>query len=139
MDKNLGISVRDLSWYDYQIYRMLNNRNTYSIVPYPEGLNFFDVERCVEFYQNKLAGLQPNYKSVVKILLAPTTTQLPMFHGILKLHKSFIKPRRIVPNTNWSTKRLLKILNKSLKPHPTRYSWLFIQSQKVVFKIEKIR
>jgi hypothetical protein len=100
---------------------MLDDRSTYSIVPYTEGLNFFDVNRCAELYQNELTELQPNYKSVVKFLFAPTTSQLPMFHGILKPHKSPLKLRPIVPNTNWSTKRLFKVLDESLKPHLTRY------------------
>lgn len=131
-DKNLGLAVFSVSWYDATVLQLLADTTTYRPV--------FEVPvaTLVQTLFDTLASwrLPP---SMDKYIRARTKTQLPEFHAIPKVHKDPWTLRPIVPSHSWVTTSTSEVLDFLCQPLLEHYPWIVASSKEVINRLEKVR
>lgn len=124
-DKNLGIAVVTVEWYDDKIREHLNSGPYVRSNPNPtvifQELLKMDFSLLPEQLQKFLWGSKPGFR-------------LPQFYGIPKIHKNPWQIRPIVPSHNWITAHLAKVLDHLLHPILKRLCPWVIESSREVAK-----
>jgi hypothetical protein len=141
-DKNLGIAVVTRLWYETQI-------DAFSIIPEISlvvgGKAEFIRERGRIAYhlENHLLYFRPsrihpflNDKRVLALWrTAYAQTELPIFHGIPKIHKNPWKIRPIVPMHSYVTGPLARILHAMLLPVQRSFLWICESSRNLCAEV----
>jgi len=91
--------------------------------------------RCL---QSELTAIVATIKNkVVKKILTNSQSEIPVFHGIPKVHKNPWKLRPIVPCHSWIMTKAVKILDAHLAPHVNRYPWVINSTRDFITAIEE--
>jgi hypothetical protein len=155
-DKNLGIVVVTREWYEQQIQTFLNlplpsDKN----LPEREQRPLFEVQhRGKEAFHEFLTGcltdletqmLRMHNGQIYPFLqservqkfwrTAYNNTQIPIFHGIPKIHKNPWKIRPIVPMHSYVLGPLARILHAMLLPVQRSFYWICESSRNLCSEI----
>ncbi|TLS31200.1 hypothetical protein PpBr36_02174 [Pyricularia pennisetigena] len=131
-DKNLGLAVMPLHWYDSQILQMLSDVSTY------EQVTSIPTSELVK----EMISLLPSWRlpnQLDKYIRTPKKLVLPEFHCIPKVHKEPWALRPIVPSHSWVTTSVSEVLDHLLQPLLERFPWVVASSKDVILQIEKVR
>lgn len=125
-DKNLGITLMNLTQYHQLVMDHLENQNIYdkvrNAVDFKGSPKYRGIESSFNSLRFPVADLVKNHplfiqKFVKKIFAATATYDIPPFHVIPKLHKpGKLSSRPIVGATNWFTTPISKLLDYLIKP-----------------------
>jgi hypothetical protein len=97
-DKNMGLAIVDSNWYEQEVYTHLNNSDCY-IKRIPNVIKIRNsIIELIESYKNQ--ATQQEYKFLLKNC---KTFISPQFYLLLKIHKSPMSSRPIVPSHRWIT------------------------------------
>ncbi|KNG79890.1 hypothetical protein ANOM_011893 [Aspergillus nomiae NRRL 13137] len=131
-DKNLGIAVFPKEWYIHENMKMLGDMTTYRMV------NSLDMEKLLDRLLNQLPkwSLPHNMERFVE---AKTTTQVPVFHTIPKVHKEPWALRPIVPSHSWVTSRLSEVIDYLCRPILDHMPWVVNSTKEVINQLNEIR
>jgi len=131
-DKNLGLAVFPLDWYDTTVLQMLSDVSVYcrtDSIPASElvkklgkGIPKWRLPHQMENY------LRTRIKLVV-----------PEFHCIPKVHKNPWALRPIVPSHSWVTTSTSEVLDHLLQPLLEHFPWVVASSKDVILQLEKVR
>ncbi|KAH0592128.1 hypothetical protein MHUMG1_10178 [Metarhizium humberi] len=131
-DKNLGLAVFPISWYDAKILLMLSDKSTYewvTDVPTPAL-----VEKLMKLV--KKWHLPAN---MTKYITHRTKTELPQFHAIPKVHKNPWTLRPIVPSHSWVTSCVSTVLDHLLQPILKQIPWIVSSSKEVIVRLQEVK
>jgi len=131
-DKNLGLAVLPLEWYDTECLKLLTDTHTYRPV-------FQDPTETV--YDTLMQEL-PKWRlppAMEKYIMMKTRKELPQFHTIPKVHKTPWASRPIVPSHSWVTTTTSEVLDYLCQPLLEQFPWIVNSSKEVINQIEKIR
>lgn len=131
-DKNLGLAVFTKEWYLSETIKMLSDQQTYRKVP---ALN---VEKLLDTLLNQLSKwkLPPGMEKFVRV---KTTSRMPVFHTIPKVHKTPWTLRPIVPSHSWVTSRLSEVVDHLCRPLLEKMPWVVDSTKKVINNLTKVR
>ncbi|TQW01470.1 reverse transcriptase (RNA-dependent DNA polymerase) domain-containing protein [Cordyceps javanica] len=131
-DKNLGLAVLPISWYDAQCLQLLADSETYKPV--------FDVpiQELIDTLYGQLSSwrLPP---AMDKYIRQRTLREIPEFHAIPKVHKKPWKLRPIVPSHSWVTTTTSTVLDHLCQPLLENFPWIVASSKQVINQIEKVK
>jgi len=131
-DKNLGIAVFPADWYTHEVMKMLADGKTYQMVPPVDEEQLFDT------LIDKLSKWKLP-KNMERFVEEKTTTKVPVFHAIPKVHKNPWKLRPIVPSHSWVTSRLSEVVDHLCRPMLTQLPWVVGSTKEVIAQIEEVR
>lgn len=131
-DKNLGITIMDMTWYDAEVRRQLNDASTYTIATL---LNFESSRMMIEartafwgktmFFTEAEQTYFKRYQGLIKDKLKQPdslTSVIPQLYILPKVHKAKLAGRPIVPSHSTITTALSRWLDLKLqamlKTHP---------------------
>lgn len=131
-DKNLGLAVFPVDWYDTTILQMLADTSVYCRV------DSISVGSLVKELMNQVSKwrLPPQ---MVKYLRTKINLVVPEFHCIPKVHKNPWTLRPIVPSHSWVTTSTSEVLDHLLQPLLKHFPWVVASSKDVIQKIEEVR
>jgi hypothetical protein len=130
-DKNLGLAVIPIQWYDSTLLQMLADTNTYLWVP----------EIPIDELVNKLRSSQKKWHlpaNMDKFITQRTKREIPNFHAIPKVHKEPWKLRPIVPSHSWITSCVSVVLDHLLQPILKQIDWIVSSSKEVITRLQKV-
>lgn len=131
-DKNLGLAVFPLDWYDTIILQMLADASVYepaSVIPIPQLVKL-------------LLDSIPKWRlpaAMDKYLQKKIKLVVPEFHAIPKVHKTPWTLRPIVPSHSWVTTSTSEVLDHLLQPLLEHFPWVVASSKDVIQKIERVQ
>lgn len=131
-DKNLGLAVLPVKWYDTQCLKMLADTNTYRPVFHDPSVAIYDT----------LISQVANWRlppAMEKYILRKTKRETPQFHAIPKVHKTPWTVRPIVPSHSWVTTTTSEIIDHLCQPLLEHFPWVVNSSKEVINQIEKVR
>lgn len=130
-DKNLGLAVFTKEWYISEVTKMLAEGDTYYTVPQ------LDVDKLHRKLIEKLDKwkLPPNMDKFVR---EKTRKQIPVFHGLPKVHKTPWSLRPIVPSHSWVTSCLSQVVDHLCRPILQKLPWVVDSSKQVINNLETI-
>jgi len=130
-DKNLGLAVFTKEWYISEVTKMLTEGDTYYTVPQ------LDVDKLHRKLIEKLDKwkLPPNMDKFVR---EKTRKQIPVFHGLPKVHKTPWSLRPIVPSHSWVTSCLSQVVDHLCRPILQKLPWVVDSSKQVINNLEAI-
>jgi len=131
-DKNLGLAVFHVSWYDANVLQLLADSATYRPV--------FDVP--VAELEKTLYDLLPSWRlppEMEKYVRMRTKSTIPEFHAIPKVHKEPWTLRPIVPSHSWVTTTTSEILDHLCQPLLEYCPWIVASSKEVINRLEKVQ
>lgn len=131
-DKNLGLAVFPILWYNNQVLELLNDRRTYRTVP--------DVP--TDFIRELLDDSVDKWnlpKNMTTFIRKQLFTKVPEFHGLPKVHKNPWKLRPIVPSFGWITTATSKVIDHLLQPLLKHMPWIVNSSKEVIRLIENVK
>jgi hypothetical protein len=130
-DKNLGLAAFKKNWYISQINKMLEDGQTY------KKSSPSDTEQLHEMLVEKLDKwkLPP---AMDKFVREKTTSTIPTFHAIPKVHKNPWTLRPIVPSHSWVTSCLSQVVDHICRPILARLPWVVNSTKEVINQLEKI-
>lgn len=131
-DKNLGLAVFPLDWYDTTILQMLADASVY------EHVQSIPVSLLVK----ELLESIPKWRlpvSMEKYLMTKVKLVIPEFHAIPKVHKTPWTLRPIVPSHSWVTTSSSEVLDHLLQPLLEHFPWVVASSKDVIRQIEHVR
>lgn len=131
-DKNLGIAVFPKEWYVEENMKMLQDTRTYKKV---ESL---DAGELLGKLMDKLLKWQLP-QNMERFIRETTTTQVPVFHTIPKVHKEPWALRPIVPSHSWVTSRLSEVIDHLCRPLLDHMPWVVGSTKEVIQQLEEIR
>jgi hypothetical protein len=131
-DKNLGLAVFPRQWYTEQVTKMLQDEYTY------ERVSPADTDLLLGKLFDKLSKwrLPKNMDTYVR---QKTTTSVPHFHAIPKVHKTPWTLRPIVPSHSWVTSRLSEVIDYLCRPILAKLPWVVDSTKQVINHLSKIR
>jgi len=130
-DKNLGLAVFPLRWYDTTVLQMLADTETYvhvTDIPVPQLVK-------------TLEELRPKWRLppvMDKYIKDKMKLAIPEFHCIPKVHKNPWTLRPIVPSHSWVTTSTSEVLDHLLQPLLKHFPWVVDSSKAVIQQIEKV-
>lgn len=129
-DKNLGLVLMDVQWYIQQVYKHLDDTDTYKVVNYLAILH-------------SLPGLEAKLNSIgcfymFSILGTKEKPKVPKFYVIPKIHKTPLATRPIVPNFDSGGTKVSKWLDEQLKPLLVHYPWIVKGTVDAIQKLEGV-
>jgi len=131
-DKNLGLAVFPLSWYDTTVLQMLSDASVYQRVDtIPVASLVKDLMTFISTWR-----LPPQME---KYLRTKIKLVVPEFHCIPKVHKTPWALRPIVPSHSWVTTSTSEVLDHLLQPLLEHFPWVVASSKDVIQKIEEVR
>lgn len=131
-DKNLGLAVFPVGWYDTEVLAMLSDEGVYlrvSTVP-------------TSTLVKTLMELIPKWRLpqvMRKYLYSKIKLVLPEFHAIPKVHKTPWTLRPIVPSHSWVTTSASEVLDHLLQPLLEKLPWVIDSSKAVIQQLEKVQ
>jgi len=131
-DKNLGLAAFPKQWYIEEIHKMLADSQTYLKVDY------IDMEELLVTLHDELPKWQLP-QSMERFVREKTTTTIPEFHAIPKVHKNPWALRPIVPSHSWVTSRLSEVIDHLCRPILDKLPWIVDSSKKVINNLSKIQ
>lgn len=131
-DKNMGLTVMNLDWYNQQVLAHLDNSKYYQKV---QAIDVLSIKKKLwNLTDRHQSILNPDeYRRLRKVPLEPKT---PEFYVIPKLHKNPISSRPIVPSIDWITTNASKWLDEQLQPLLKHFPWIIPNSMAAIRKIE---
>jgi len=129
-DKNLGLSVVSKDWYLDQCEKHLQQAHAYRALAH---VPYSDLD---EQFQN--LKRYPWNKDIKSYLLT-TTSSLPRFHLIPKVHKKPWASRPIVPSHSWITSRASEILDYFLQKKARSYDFVLDSTRSFMEKLRKVK
>ena len=134
-DKNLGICIVQLNWYNKECKKHLRSDI------------FKEVSKqSIPYYQfrilcHNLIDAECNWTKAEKNFLseAELMMSLPHFHGIPKIHKNPWALRPIVPCHSWFSTNPAKIVSMYLKPCYKYFPWIIQSTREFVEQISKLK
>lgn len=131
-DKNLGLAVFPLDWYDTTILQMLAEPSTYEPVQFIPTTNLVK-ELLEDIPKWRLPAAMDKYlRKKIKLVV-------PEFHAIPKVHKTPWTLRPIVPSHSWVTTSCSEVLDHLLQPLLEHFPWVVASSKDVIQQIEQVR
>jgi len=134
-DKNLGLTIMNLEWYENQVMKHLNSDAYIREIPDLRKIkgNLYDIKEKVfkKFTSSKELYLSWTDKSKM--------WKTPEFYVIPKLHKNPVSSRPIVPSHTWITTEASKWLDAFFKNIVSKFEWCIPNSQSVILKLESLR
>jgi len=135
-DKNLGLVSMDLLDYHKMVMQQLDMSDKYELVS--------DLTQAAPL----LESLERNYKQELKDLiediddltkqerafLSRVSNNVPKFHMLAKIHKTPLKGRPIVGNTNWITTNLSIFLDQRLQTYLKDNPYILTSSKDLISK-----
>jgi hypothetical protein len=134
-DKNLGLAVFPAKWYDATILQMLADEDTYRIAYNVEDIAF----NLRNTLTQELLYLWRLPKQMDQYIRKKTTTQVPEFHAIPKVHKTPWTLRPIVPSHSWVTTTTSEVIDHLCQPLLELFPWVVASSKEVMQKVQKVR
>jgi hypothetical protein len=131
-DKNLGLAIFPVSWYDVKVLELLSDTNTYKPV--------FDVPTQV--LRQKLNDRLSVWRlpsNMDKYISRKTEIDIPEFHGIPKVHKKPWTLRPIVPSHSWVTSCVSTVLDHLCQPLLKHMPWIVESTKTVINQLENVR
>jgi len=131
-DKNLGLAVFPLEWYDVTILQMLSDQSVY------DRVDSVPIQTLVK----TLLEEAPKWRlppTMAKYLTTKVKLVVPEFHAIPKVHKTPWTLRPIVPSHSWVTTSTSEVLDHLLQPLLEHFPWVVSSSKDVIQKIEQVR
>lgn len=131
-DKNLGLAVFPVSWYDTLMLQMLADSTVY------EHVTNIPVQKLV----TELLEAVPSWRlpaNMAKYLVRKVKLAVPEFHAIPKVHKTPWALRPIVPSHSWVTTSTSEVLDHLMQPLLEHFPWIVESSKAVIHQIEKVR
>ncbi|CAD6499801.1 BgTH12-03908 [Blumeria graminis f. sp. triticale] len=128
--KNLGLAVVTKSWYCNEITTHISNTDAYQLV----GLvHLHDINM-------KFKSIVRNhvFSTVIKKYLNETTTELPRFHVIPKIHKIPWSSRPIIPSHSWITSRASEVIDYFIQPYLKNYPFELNSTKSFLAGLRKI-
>ncbi|CAG8791433.1 8507_t:CDS:2, partial [Dentiscutata erythropus] len=141
-DKNMGLTIMDYNWYNYQVNKHLGNLSVYTQMQADWSLNtievyatLFDIimsisneyieKYCVENFLENMLDPEQEFPP-------------PLFYIIPKLHKNPISSRPITPSYAWVTSDVSKYLAQKWSTLLTKCDYILPNSLKLVKELEAI-
>ena len=121
-DKNLGVTVMSLAWYNTEVQRHMSDSASYarcgSLTPHHITTTVRRaLARILKRHGNLAKQLDPKLPSYLRQFLpARTQPKIPRFYLLPKLHKNPPKGRPIVASLAWITTPASKVLDHFLQP-----------------------
>lgn len=133
-DKNLGLAVFPVTWYDTTILQMLSDTENYTLVPNVSK------ERLINALRQKTYSwdLPPKMGKYIVTKMA-TNQDVPEFHCIPKVHKTPWTLRPIVPSHSWITTATSEVLDYLCQPILEKWPWIVSSSKEVINQLEDLR
>lgn len=128
-DKNMGMTIMPLTWYESQIYQHLLDKKVYK----EDTINFEKIWEDLE----AIIGPLTNFQYKVERLKQKEYT-IPFFYVIPKLHKNPICTRPIVPNHSWVTTDIAIWLHNDLWPIVKECQWICENSLDIIHTIDNL-
>lgn len=131
-DKNLGLAVFPLSWYDTTTLQMLTDTETYVHV------TSIPTQRLVKILMEEV----PKWRLpqvMAKYLMSKVKLVVPEFHAIPKVHKTPWALRPIVPSHSWVTTGTSEVIDHLLQPILKQFPWVVASSKDVIQQIESVQ
>jgi hypothetical protein len=133
-DKNLGLTIMDLSWYDNQVVKHLSDDTTYKLQTVDQRIILRDLyAKRDNAFRNGLRNAPNLYREWI---ILDKVYNVPEFYIIPKLHKNPYKSRPIVPSHSWITSAASKWLDEFLKPIVYGYDWCLKDTAKLLNDLE---
>lgn len=124
-DKNLGLAVFTVQWYDTRALELLADTVSY------QPVTSIPVQEISEKLRKRLAKWCLPEK-MEKFIEKRTLEVVPEFHGIPKVHKTPWKLRPIVPSHSWVTSCVSQVLDHLLRPVLSKLPWVVSSSKEVI-------
>jgi hypothetical protein len=131
-DKNLGLAVIPVEWYDATILQMLADDKVYRHV------QSVPAKELLDKLMTQVKSWDLPY-AMEKYIIQKTDTVMPEFHAIPKVHKNPWKLRPIVPSHSWVTTTTSEVLDHLCQPLLKLFPWIVASSKEVLQQIEKIQ
>lgn len=140
-DKNLGTVAVDTNWYHQEAAAMLADTSTYSLV---DRVNFEQTVTNIYTSITKLVtstfGLLHLSDQMIKFIrsqVTPSSTSVPVFYLLIKVHKPTLSGRPIVPGVRWITTPTSVVLDHLLTPTLSFIPWLVRDTKSLVTDLER--
>lgn len=131
-DKNLGLAVFPVDWYDTTILIMFSDIETYLRVEHVPTQSL--VNTLIESVPKwRLPQVMEHY------LLSKIKLILPEFHAIPKVHKTPWTLRPIVPSHSWVTTSTSEVLDHLIQPLLEHLPWVVDSSKAVIQRIQEVK
>jgi hypothetical protein len=134
-DKNLGLAVFPVYWYDATILQMLADQKTYRLATNVPAIALVLKDKLTEELLPKW-HLPPQMEKYIR---EKTTTTIPEFHAIPKVHKNPWTLRPIVPSHSWVTTTTSEVLDHLCQPLLDLFPWVVASSKEVIQQVEKMK
>lgn len=132
-DKNLGIAVVPVNWYDTACRTHIED-GPYDFIK--DHISITDIQS--ELSRIETTALLPQIRKF--IASQPCPADLPTFYGIPKIHKSPWTLRPIVPTHAWLTANIGKVVDHLLQPiMRSSFPWILESTKQLVRAISTMR
>lgn len=158
-DKNLGIAIVNTQWYEQELSHMLSDSNTYQLVQqlqYQSSTSALPLQSQITTIskpiQTKIMETMSRYgcyidtlpeasqiKKYVKKKCVLKKIKLPAIYLLIKVHKTVLCGRPIVPSHSWITSSVSVVVDYLLQPYIQKLqsvSWLVKDSTNFINIIE---
>jgi uncharacterized protein YggL (DUF469 family) len=129
-DKNLGLVLLPIQWYNNEVLRQLSDKETYEPMQFDQNNVRRELQKLI--HKHKLA----DYRK--EIFPSHDKTKLPEFYILPKIHKPIVKGRPIVPQIETDTTNLSKWLHKHLSEMLKQFPWVVKSSPAVIENLEQL-
>lgn len=130
-DKNLGLTVMNMNWYDMKTKDHLADEKTYKRV---DVIDSQSIKKSLwDIVDKHVSKHESTYKILRRI---PFECNAPEFYTIPKIHKTPITTRPIIPCINWFTTHVSKWLDEKLQAFVNKFEWIAHNSIQVVNRLE---
>lgn len=128
-DKNLGLAVFPITWYDATVLTLLSDGEAYAYV------SQVPVQNLLKLLEKELPKWDLPHQ-MDKYISRSTKTSIPEFHAIPKVHKTPWTLRPIIPSHSWVTSTTSTVLDHLLQPILDELPWVASSTKEVITGIE---
>ena len=148
-DKNLGIAVVEVPWYEEQVARQLADASTYKgthhlmVLQYMRRAKNKIIKACEEAKEYHLEDMEDEeweLPILSKYLRNSVSGEykVPEFKGLPKIHKSPWTLRPIIPSHSWVTSGASQVADYLLRPILDTMPWIVNSTIQVVNELQSI-
>lgn len=145
-DKNMGLTIIPINWYNEQITNHLQDEQTYNILGTTDFYNLSIKESMSLKFDSMINSLYDNYpnsftnqeKTFLTNESASKLNNIPQFHLLPKLHKTPIKTRPIVPNINTICTNLSIYVSDKLQTLNKYFKWVLKDTNILIDHLNKM-
>jgi hypothetical protein len=128
-DKNLGLSVISLDWYENQCSIHLSNTSAY----WESELPKYSLGRELqEIYSSKYLPAS------IRKYIQTSTMILPKFYVIPKVHKTPWSSRPIIPSHSWIISRVAEVIDYVLQPELAKFPSILSSTTDLIKGLQKV-